>query len=318
MSDIAIGIDIGGTNSRFGVVTSSGEVLKEARFPTKEYPKVEEFVEALSSKIKSVLKEFEGYTFKGIGVGAPNGNYFTGTIENAPNLIWEGFVPFVDLFKKFFDTPVILTNDANAAAIGEMMFGGAKKMKNFILITLGTGLGSGIVVNGDLLYGHDGFAGEMGHLFLYNGTGRKCGCGRRGCLETYASAQGIKRTMFELLTNETEESELRDIPYSQMTSEHIYEAAKKGDTLAKKAFDITGEYLGIKLADAVAFTSPETIFLYGGLAKAGDMILNPTRKYFDKYVLNVFRGKTSILYSDLREKHGAILGAAALVWKQRK
>lgn len=318
MSEIAIGIDIGGTNSRFGVVTDSGEVLQEDRFPTKEYPKAENFVEALSDKIKKVLEEFKDYTFKGIGVGAPNGNYFSGTIEQAPNLTWKGVVPLVDLFKKYFDVPVVMTNDANAAAIGEMMFGGAKNMKNFILITLGTGLGSGIVVNGDLVYGHDGFAGEMGHIFVYPESGRMCGCGRRGCLETYASAQGIKRTMFELMANETEESKLRDISFSEMTSEHIYEAAKGGDTLAQKAFEITGEYLGVKLADAVAFNSPEAIFLYGGLSKSGDMILKPTRKYFDKHVLNVYKGKTSIQFSELKEKHGAILGAAALVWKRRK
>ncbi|MGM0531146.1 MAG: ROK family protein [Bacteroidota bacterium] len=318
MSEIAIGIDIGGTNSRFGVVTDSGEVLQEDRFPTKDYPKAEEFVEALSDKIKKVLAEFDDYTFKGIGVGAPNGNYFSGTIEQAPNLAWKGIVPLVDLFRKYFNVPVILTNDANAAAIGEMMFGGAKNMKDFILITLGTGLGSGIVVNGDVVYGHDGFAGEMGHIYVYPDSGRMCGCGRRGCLETYASAQGIKRTMFELLASETEESELRDFSYSQMTSEHIYEAAKKGDTLAQQAFEITGEYLGKKLADAVAFTTPEAIFLYGGLSKSGEMILNPTRKYFDKHVLKVYKGKTSILFSDLKEKHGAILGAAALVWKRRK
>ena len=318
MSEIAIGIDIGGTNSRFGVVTDAGEVLKEDRFPTKDYPKAEKFVEALSGKIKKVLEEFEDYTFKGIGVGAPNGNYFSGTIEQAPNLAWQGIVPLVDLFKKYFDVPVILTNDANAAAIGEMMFGGAKNMKDFILITLGTGLGSGIVVNGDVVYGHDGFAGEMGHIFVYPASGRMCGCGRRGCLETYASAQGIKRTMFELMASETDESELREFSFSQMTSEHIYEAARKGDTLAQKAFEITGEYLGKKLADAVAFTTPEAIFLYGGLSKSGDMILNPTRKYFDEHVLKVYRGKTSIIFSDLKEKHGAILGAAALVWKRRK
>jgi glucokinase len=318
MSEIAIGIDIGGTNSRFGIVTDSGEVLKEDRFPTKDYPQAENFVEALSKKIKNILEDFKDYTFKGIGVGAPNGNYFNGTIEQAPNLTWQGVVPLVDLFKNYFDKPVILTNDANAAALGEMMFGGAKGMKDFILITLGTGLGSGIVVNGDLVYGNDGFAGEMGHTFLYNNSGRICGCGRRGCLETYASAQGIKRTMFELMAGEIDASELRDVPYSEMTSEHIYQAAKKGDKLAQKAFDITGEYLGYKLADAVAFSSPEAIFLYGGLAKSGDLILEPTRKYFDRHVLNVYRGKTSILFSELKEKHGAILGAAALVWKQRK
>jgi len=316
--EIAIGIDIGGTNSRFGVVTGDGAVLKHDRFPTRTYSKAEDYVEALSHKIKEVVKDYEEYAFKGIGIGAPNGNYFSGTIEQAPNLVWQGVIPLTDLFKRYFDTPVVLTNDANAAAIGEMMFGGARGMKDFIVITLGTGLGSGIVVNGDLVYGHDGFAGELGHCFVYMDKGRKCGCGRRGCLETYTSAQGIKRTVFELMAEQTRESELRKLSYEEMTSENIFEAARKGDLLAKEAFEITGHYLGMKLADAVAFSSPRAIFLYGGLAKSGDMILKPTRKAFDAYVMNIFKGKASILSSDLNGKQGAILGAAALVWKQRK
>ncbi len=316
--EIAVGIDIGGTNSRYGVVSESGEVLKHDRFPTRSYPKAEGFVRAISRKIKEILAEFEGYTFKGIGIGAPNGNFFRGTIEQAPNLNWEGVIPFVDQFKKYFSERVVLTNDANAAAIGEMMFGGARVMKDFIVITLGTGLGSGFVVNGDLVYGHDGFAGELGHTFVYLDSGRKCGCGRRGCLETYASAQGIKRTVFELMAENTQISELRDLSYSQMTSEHIYHAAQNGDRIAKQAFDITGHYLGIKLADAVVHTSPEAIFLYGGLAKSGNLILNPTIKAFDDHVMNIFKGKVSIRSSELNGKQGAILGAAALVWKRRK
>jgi len=316
--EIAVGIDIGGTNSRFGVVTNEGEVLMHDRFPTKSYPKAEGFVRAISRKIKDQLKECEGYTFKGLGIGAPNGNYFRGTIEQAPNLGWKGVIPFVDQFKKFFDERVVLTNDANAAAIGEMMFGGARGMKDFIVITLGTGLGSGLVVNGDLVYGHDGFAGELGHTFVYMDSGRRCGCGRRGCLETYASAQGIKRTVFELLAERTRSSVLRKLSFEEMTSEHIFHAAQDGDRIAKEAFDLTGRYLGVKLADAVVHTSPETIFLYGGLAKSGNLILNPTIKTFDDHVMNIFKGKVSIRSSELNGKQGAILGAAALVWKQRK
>jgi len=316
--EIAVGIDIGGTNSRYGVVTNEGEVLMHDRFPTKSYPKAEGFVRAISRKIKDQLQECEGYTFRGLGIGAPNGNYFKGTIEQAPNLGWKGVIPFVEQFKKFFDERVVLTNDANAAAIGEMMFGGARGMKDFIVITLGTGLGSGLVVNGDLVYGHDGFAGELGHTFVYLDSGRKCGCGRRGCLETYASAQGIKRTVFELLAESTKVSELRQMSFEEMTSEHIFHAAQNGDRIAKEAFDLTGRYLGIKLADAVVHTSPEAIFLYGGLAKSGNLILNPTIKTFDDHVMNIFKGKVSIRSSELNGKQGAILGAAALVWKKRK
>ncbi|HKL38344.1 MAG TPA: ROK family protein [Bacteroidales bacterium] len=316
--EIAVGIDIGGTNSRFGVVNSEGKVLEHDRFPTSTYPKAEGYVRAISRKIKEVLNRYEEYTFKGIGIGAPNGNYYRGTIEQAPNLPWKGMISFVDMFKRQFDKRIVLTNDANAAAIGEMMFGGARHMKDFIVITLGTGLGSGFVVNGDLVYGHDGFAGEMGHTFVYMDSGRKCGCGRQGCLETYASAQGIKRTVFELLAEKTRDSELRGLSFKEMTSEDIFHAAQNGDRLAKEAFDITGQYLGMKLADAVTFTSPEAIFLYGGLAKSGNLILNPTIKTFDDHVMAIYKGKVSILSSELNGKQGAILGAAALVWKQRK
>ena len=316
--EIAVGIDIGGTNSRFGVVNGNGEVLEHDRFPTSSYPKAEGFVRAISRKIKEVIKQYEEYTFKGIGIGAPNGNFFKGTIEQAPNLPWKGMISFVDMFKRQFNERIVLTNDANAAAIGEMMFGGARHMKDFIVITLGTGLGSGIVVNGDLVYGHDGFAGEIGHTFVYMDSGRKCGCGRQGCLETYASAQGIKRTVFELLAEKTRDSELRGFSFNEMSSEDIFHAAQNGDRLAKEAFDITGQYLGMKLADSVVYTSPEAIFLYGGLAKSGNLILNPTIKTFDDHVMNIFKGKVSILSSELNGKQGAILGAAALVWKQRK
>ena len=318
MSEIAVGIDIGGTNSHIGIVSDTGEVLQEDQVSTRDYPRAEHFVQETTRKIQLILEKNRDHQFKGIGIGAPNGNFFNGTIEYAPNLIWEGIVPLVDMFSERFDEPAVLTNDANAAAIGEMMFGGARGMKDFILITLGTGLGSGIVVNGDLVYGHNGFAGEIGHTFTLFEDGRDCGCGRRGCLETYASAQGIKRTVFELLANRMEESELRDYTFNQMTSEHIYQAALNKDPLALEAFDRTGRYLGKKLADSVAHTTPQAIYLYGGLAKSGNLLLDPTRKYFQQYLLNIFQGEVTIECSELNEKFGAILGAAALVWKKRK
>jgi glucokinase len=319
MKEVSVGIDIGGTNSAYGIVDQEGNILTEGIVPTKDHPEAEGFVEEMQQKIKEALKNIGGeYTFKGIGMGAPNGNFYNGTIEYAPNLSWDGIIPLKDLFKKYFDVPVVVTNDANAAAIGEKMFGGAKDINDFIVITLGTGLGSGIVVNGDLVYGHDGFAGEIGHTFVFLNSGRACGCGRKGCLETYASANGIRRTAFELMANMADPSELRDISFNELTSSTIYEAAKNGDKIAKEAFEYTGKLLGIKLADSVAYTTPKAIFLFGGLSKAGDYIFEPTRRHFEENVLNIFKNKVQILPSELNERNGAILGAAALVWKKRK
>ena len=317
--EIVIGIDIGGTNSVFGLVDKNGEIITNGQLSTCDFSTPEELVNVLSEKLNGYLKELsDQYELKGIGIGAPNGNHFDGTIKNAPNLKWKGIVPLVDLFKKNFDVTVTLTNDANAAALGEMFFGGAQKMKNFIVLTLGTGLGSGIIVNGNLLYGHDSFAGELGHVFVYPNKGRVCGCGRRGCLETYVSAQGIKRTVLELLAEYTIPSELRKVPENKITAESIFEAAKRGDEIANKAFDITGKYLGTKLADFIATTSPECVFLYGGLANAGDLILRPTRKYMEEFVFNQYKNKVKVLLSELNENKGALLGAAALVWKLKK
>ncbi|HEX9739230.1 MAG TPA: ROK family protein, partial [Ignavibacteriaceae bacterium] len=257
---------------------------------------------------------FSEYQLKGIGIGAPNGNYYKGTVENPPNLKW-GIVNIIELVNRFFDVPVAVTNDANASALGEMLFGAAKGMKNFIVITLGTGLGSGIVVDGQLVYGADGFAGEIGHT-IYDPNGRMCGCGRKGCLETYASSTGIKRTVMELLASSNEDSVLRSISYNDLDSKMIYSSALAGDKIALQAFDYTGKVLGIKLADAVAHTSPEAIILFGGLALAGDLIIKPTSKYMEEYLFHVFKNKVKIIPSTLVDSNSAVLGASALIWNK--
>lgn len=251
----------------------------------------------------------------GVGIGAPNGNYYRGTIENAPNLPWKGPISVVEKMKRFFPTlPVILTNDANAAAVGEMIYGGAKGMKDFLVVTLGTGLGSGFVANGQLIYGYTGFAGELGHVTVSH-TGRVCGCGRKGCLETYVSATGIKRTIFKLMADSMEESEFRHITFNDLTAEMITKAALNGDPLAIEAYEYTGMLLGHALADAVTITSPEAIFLFGGLAKAGKYIFEPTKKYMEMHMMPVFRNKVKLLPSGIDGKNAAVLGASALVWQ---
>ncbi len=319
MKEVSVGIDIGGTNSVYGIVDVEGNILKQGTISTKDHPKVENFVKSIHKEIQTSISQLDKkIKVCGIGIGAPNGNFYNGTIESAPNLDWKGIVPLKELFEQYDYETVVVTNDANAAAIGEKMFGGARYINDFIMITLGTGLGSGIVVDGDLVYGHDGFAGEIGHTFVYLASGRKCGCGRKGCLETYVSATGIKRTAFELMASSIKKSELRDFSFNELTSTHIFEAAKNADPIATKAFEITGKILGLKLADAVAHTSPQAIFLFGGLAKANEFIFNPTRKHFEDNVLGIFRNKVKILPSELTENSGAILGAAALVWKKRK
>ncbi len=316
MKEVSIGIDIGGTNSVYGVVDKAGNILKEGIISTKGHKKAENFVKALHTQLSAILEELDhSIQLEGIGIGAPNGNYYNGTIEFAPNLEWKGVIPLVSLFKKYYDLPVILTNDANAAAIGEMIFGGAQNLKDFIVITLGTGLGSGLVANGNLIYGDNGFAGELGHTIVKL-DGRKCGCGRTGCLETYVSATGIVRTLLKKLSDTNEPSILRDSPVNKITSEMIYDAAKKNDKVALEVFDYTGKILGIKLADAVTHTGPKTIFLLGGLAKAGDLIFKPTIKYFKEYALSVFND-TEIRNSGLTDKNAAVLGSAALIWKNK-
>lgn len=316
MKDIVIGIDIGGTFTKYGIVDRDGRCYFEGSISTTNASNAEEFVNELSTVLKKKLTEFSDLVkLKGIGIGAPNGNYFKGTIEEAPNLKWKGIVPFVQLFKSHFDVPVVLTNDANAAAIGEMIYGGAKNMKDFIVITLGTGLGSGIVANGQLIYGHDGFAGELGHTNVEI-DGRQCGCGKKGCLEAYASATGIRRTMFKLLADSMAESKLRDVSFNDLTSEMIANAANDGDKIAQEAFQYTGKVLGYKLADTVAHNSPEAIFLFGGLAKSGNLILEPTRKSLEENAMPIFKNKVKVLLSGMSEVNAAVMGAGALAWKE--
>jgi glucokinase len=314
--DVVIGIDIGGTFTKYGFVDVKGNSYLEGTVHTSDQPDVDSYLDSLSKTIQKALESSgKEFNIKGIGVGAPNGNYYSGTIEYAPNLIWKGVIPLASLIKKYYDIPVAITNDANAAALGEMMYGAAKNMKNFIVITLGTGLGSGIVVNGNVVYGHDGFAGELGHIVAID-NGRQCGCGKRGCLETYASASGIKRTVFDLLADCTEESGLRNITFDDLTAEMISDAAGKGDKIAIKAFEITGKILGRNLANAVAFSSPEAIFLFGGLAKAGEIIFKPTKEHMEKNLLKIFRNKVKLLPSGLQDKNAAVLGAGGLIWNE--
>lgn len=317
MKQAAIGIDIGGTNTVIGIVDKTGHVLSQVSIPTETHPDYTIYLDALSEAVMKLLAPHEGQLkVLGLGLGAPNGNYYNGTIEFAPNLKFRGVVPVVDYLKKKFDFPhIILTNDANAAAMGEMIYGGAKGMRDFIMITLGTGVGSGIVVNGEMVYGHDGFAGEIGHTIV-DPNGRDCGCGRKGCLETYTSAPGIKRTVFELLSTMIEPSELRQFSFDLLSAKRIDEAARKGDPIALEAFDYTGEVLGLKLADAVAHTSPEAIFLFGGLANAGDLIFEPVKRYMEENILNIYKNKVRILPSKLPASDAAVLGASALVWKE--
>ncbi|MFA4839988.1 MAG: ROK family protein [Candidatus Neomarinimicrobiota bacterium] len=312
---IVIGVDIGGTNTGFGLVDQSGKILAKDAMPTHAEQPAEEFFRRLFEKIDFLLHENpDRFDVCGVGIGAPNANYYTGRIENPPNLSWK-IVDVVALVKKYIDIPVALTNDANAAALGEMRFGNARGMKNFIEITLGTGLGSGIIVNGELVYGHDGFAGEMGHLMIER-DGRVCGCGKRGCLEAYASASGLARTAIELLATETDKSPLRAIPTQQITSKSVYEAAIAGDAIAKKAFEITGRLLGETLANSVEYLSPEAIFLFGGMAAAGDLIFRPAKEHMEKNLLPIFQNKVKILPSGLAENEAAILGAGALIWHE--
>ncbi|MGF1586334.1 MAG: ROK family protein [Bacteroidales bacterium] len=316
MKEYVIGIDIGGTFTKCGFVDREGNCFAECVTPTDVYDNVDDYLENLISVLKTAEKQLEGpYKIVGVGIGAPNGNYHNGTIENATNLKWKGVIPFAQLVNKHYNVPVKLTNDANAAALGEMVYGGAKGMKDFIMITLGTGLGSGVVVNGDLVYGHDGFAGELGHVNVRE-NGRKCGCGNFGCLETYVSAPGIKRTVFELLASDSEGSNLANYSFNELDSEMIYNAARENDPVALKAFDVTGKILGQKLADSVAHTSPEAVFLFGGLSKSGDYIFAPTKKYMEESVMGTFKNKVKILPSQLTDKNAAVMGSSALIWKE--
>ena len=314
-----IGIDIGGTNTVFGVVDARGTIMYNGSIKTGTYEDVNDYVTLLASGLKEVIEQAGGPgKIKGIGVGAPNGNFFNGCIEFAPNLPWKGKIPLAQLIsEKTYNIPVSLTNDANAAAIGEMTYGAARGMKDFIEITLGTGVGSGIVIGGTLVYGHDGFAGELGHVIMRR-NGRVCGCGRKGCLESYASATGVARTAREILTNSTEGSFLRELDPENITSKDVYDAAVKGDKLALEIFEFTGNILGEALADFVAFSSPEAIVLFGGLTKSGDLILNPVKRAMEDNMLKVFQGKTKLLVSQLKESDAAVLGASALGWEVKE
>jgi glucokinase len=317
LKEVVLGIDIGGTSTVAGYVDRNGACIIEDLIPTLAHQPADQFFQRLHTFAKQLLEKLGGgYSLRGIGIGAPNANYYKGTIESPPNLSWD----YVDVKKsmaKYYTVPVALTNDANAAALGEMMFGAAKGMKDFIVITLGTGVGSGVVANGKLIYGADGFAGELGHT-IYDSNGRICGCGRKGCLEAYASASGIKRTVFELMAKSNETSELRDVSFHQMTAKMIFEAALRGDVIAKNAFEVTGKILGMKLADSVAHTSPEAIILFGGLAQAGDLIIEPTKRSMEEALLNIFQNKVKIIPSAMPEGNSAVLGAAALIWNELK
>jgi len=313
---VAIGIDIGGTNTVYGIIDKEGKFLAEGKMTTRDYGEIEVFLAALNEKVRIQLRKINEKVFvDGIGIGAPMGNINKGTIEYAADLPWKGIIPLAQMFKQYTRLPVIVTNDANAAAIGEMVYGGAKGMRDFIVITLGTGLGSGIVVNGQLIYGHDGFAGEIGHTSIRPGeSNRQCACGRKGCLETYVSATGIKRTVFKLLGDMIEESELRDYSFNELTAADISKAAKKGDKIAIAAFEHTGKMLGYKLADVVAHTNPEAIFLFGGLTLAEDLIFEPARRHMEQNLLEIYKGKVKLLPSKLNTQNAAVLGASALVW----
>ncbi|MDR2969364.1 MAG: ROK family protein [Tannerellaceae bacterium] len=315
-----IGIDIGGTNTVYGVVDARGTILYSGSIKTGKHADIKDYITELGKGLEIVIDQVGGHEkIKGIGVGAPNGNYFNGCIEFAPNLPWKGRIPLAQLISESVGCiPVTLTNDANAAAIGEMTYGAARGMKDFIVITLGTGVGSGIVIGGNLVYGNDGFAGELGHTIIRRKNGRNCGCGRQGCLEAYTSATGVARTAREILELRTDESVLRDIDPDEITSKDVYDAAMKGDRVALEIFEFTGHMLGEAFADFIAFSSPEAIILFGGLTKAGDLIMNPIRESMDKNVLKVFAGKTKLIFSQLKESDAAVLGASALGWEAKE
>ena len=311
MKPFVIGIDIGGTTTKLGRVDRQGQISLRHTLRTTDYPEIDAYIDALGAAIRTMTDTQPG-DCTGIGIGAPNANYYTGEIRHAANLPWKGIVPLRDLLQKKLHLPVTVTNDANAAAMGEMRYGVAQGMRDFIVITLGTGVGSGIVSNGQLIYGHDGFAGELGHVIVKRG-GRTCGCGRKGCLETYCSATGVARTARNLLRQE-KDSLLNNLPLRKIDSKAVYEAAVRGDAVARHIFDVTGTLLGEALANFIAFSSPEAIILFGCLAQAGDLLLEPVRQAMNRNVLSVYAGGTRLLVSQLAGSDAAILGASALAW----
>lgn len=312
MSKLAIGIDIGGTNSKFGITDKDGNVVAQSRIKTQSFDDYKNFISTLKCELEKLYSLDQVI---GIGVGAPNANYYKGTIENPPNLPWKGISNFAQEVEKEFGLKCVITNDANAAALGEMVYGKAKKMRDFIVLTVGTGLGAGVIANGELVYGKHGFAGELGHT-LVNANGRFCGCGMRGCLETYVSATGIRRTVYKLLADYTDASILRSVSFDDLSTRAITEAAANGDKIAIEAFKYTGRVLGMKLSDFVVHTDPEAIFLLGGLSKAGDHIFKPAQENMENFLMPFFRDKKIQLQpSGLKDDDAPILGASSLVWK---
>lgn len=316
----AIGIDIGGTNTKYGLVNHRGDIIEKGELRTDAFPKIDDYVDALYKALRPIIvKDNNEESIKGIGIGAPNGNPFSGTIEYAPNLKWRGVIPMCDLVTRKFKMPSVINNDAKSAAIGEMTYGAARGMKDFIMITLGTGVGSGIVVNGQVVYGHDGFAGELGHTTIRPGGRIHPGTGMHGTLETYASATGIAVTANEMLDeNPKKESLLRKYRREEITAKEVAEAAGKGDEIAQNVYRFTGQILGEALANFIMFSSPEAIILFGGVIKAGDLILKPTREHMEKNILPIFQNKVKLIFSELKEADAAILGASALVWEMKE
>ncbi len=311
----AIGIDIGGTTTKFGMVDNYGHILEQDRIPTNDHEKVEEFIDELYAKLKPMIDKVGIENIKGIGMGAPNGNYYTGTIEYAPNLVWKGVIPIAKLMQTKFNLHTTLTNDANAAAMGEYIYGCAKGVKHFITMTLGTGVGSGIVIDGKVVYGHDGFAGELGHSIVIPNGRLHWATGFKGSLEAYASATGIRLTALELLDEHKDEpSSLRDFEVKDLDSKLIFDCAQKGDKIAVQTFEETGKVLGMALANFVMFSSPEVIVLFGGPTKAGNLILLPTKQSMEENLLPIFKNKVKLVISELPESDAAILGASSLVW----
>ncbi len=314
-----IGIDMGGTNTVFGIVDARGNVIASSSIKTGKHSDFNDYIDELHTELSRLIKDNEAEgKINGIGIGAPNGNYYTGMIDQAPNLPWKMPIPLAEMVTEKFGIPCLITNDANAAAIGEMTYGVARGMKDFIMITLGTGVGSGIVVNGQMVYGHDGFAGELGHVIVKRTNGRVCGCGRTGCLEAYCSATGVARTAREFLELRDEPSKLREYDIEAITSKDVYDCAIAGDKLAKHIFEYTGNILGSALADFTNFSSPEAFVLFGGLTKSGDLIMNPVKEAFDRNVLGIYKGKVKILISELKESDAAVLGASALGWEVKE
>jgi glucokinase len=316
----ALGIDVGGTNTKFGLVNHRGDISYHGSIPTHRHDTVEEFIDDLHEAIMPAIQEAGGMgCIRGIGIGAPNGNIYKGTIEYAPNLKWKGIIPLASMIGERFGVPARLTNDANAAAVGEMTYGAAKGMRDFIMITLGTGVGSGIVANGQLIYGHDGFAGELGHNIIIPDGRLHPGTGEHGSLEAYASATGVARTAVEFLDRDPAvPSLMRNYPMEEIDSRIVYECAMQGDSLAIEVYNFTGRVLGLALANFVMFSSPEAIIFFGGMSKAGDLIMKPTRENMEKHLLPIFKNKVKLIFSELKEADAAILGASALVWEMKE